>query len=227
MQYMGEDYLQALEVAENYNNFISDLIVSWLKDAVEIIDFGAGTGLLAKKVREKTGRQVRCVEPAENMKGYLEGTILDSLSEVQDNSIDLIYSSNVLEHIEDDAAIISDMARTLKVGGRVCLYLPAFACLFSRLDRRVGHYRRYDKHMLTQLFGNGAWRVLDIRYADSLGFFATVGYKFFGGILGEGFNIPTLRFYDSILFPVSRFFDKVICEKMFGKNIFVCAEKCI
>jgi SAM-dependent methyltransferase len=224
MQYTGEDYLNALEVAENYNDFIAGLFARWAGVGGDIIDFGAGTGLLARKVREKTGRVVRCLEPAENMKKYLPGEVLDSLDKVPDGSIGFIYSSNVLEHIEDDVAVVADMARVLRPGGRVCLYLPAFRCLFSALDRRVGHYRRYDKGMLRVLFGSSMWRIRDLRYADSLGFAATVAYKFVGDRNG-GFHIPSLKFYDRVVFPTSRLLDRITFGRLVGKNVFVCAEK--
>ena len=224
MQYTGEDYLNALEVAENYNDFIAESFARWIGDSTRIVDFGAGTGLLARKVREKTGKDVQCLEPAENMKKYLPGVVLESLEEVPDGSIDFIYSSNVLEHIEDDAAIIAEMGRVLKPAGRVCLYLPACQCLFSQLDRRVGHYRRYDKPRLKRLFEPEKWKVLDLRYADSLGFAATWYYKLFGSKTGD-FHIPSLKFYDRVVFPASRLIDRMTFGFCPGKNVFVCAEK--
>jgi SAM-dependent methyltransferase len=225
MQYTGEDYLNALEIADNYNDFIAGLFASRIGDAGRIVDFGAGTGLLARKVHEKTGKDVQCLEPAENMKKYLPGVVLDSLDEVADGSIDFIYSSNVLEHIEDDAAVIAEMARVLKPAGRVCLYLPACQCLFSQLDRRVGHYRRYDKARLKVLFNPKQWKMLDLRYADSLGFAATLYFKLFGNRAGD-FHIPSLKFYDRAVFPVSRLIDWLTFGFCPGKNVFVCAEKC-
>ena len=158
------------------------------------------------------------------MKKYLPGVVLNSLGEVADASIDFIYSSNVLEHIEDDTAVVAEMARVLKPSGRVCLYLPACQCLFSALDRRVGHWRRYDKGKLRTLFSAGWWRILDLRYADTLGFAATLVYKFFGDREG-GFHTPSLKFYDRVVFPVSRLLDRMTFGGIPGKNVFVCVEK--
>jgi len=41
-----------------------------------------------------------------------------------DNSFDLILSHEVLEHVQDDARAIREMVRTLKVGGRLMLFVP-------------------------------------------------------------------------------------------------------
>lgn len=225
MRYLGEDYLLALEKAENYNAFIISWIVRFLrKEDSRIIDFGAGTGLLARLLEKRTGKRVRCLEPAENMKLHLPPDTLDSLDGAADGSVDFIYSSNVLEHIEDDGGVVREMGRALRPGGRVFLYLPAFNCLFSALDRKVGHYRRYDKAMLRRLFPAETWDILSLRYADSLGFAGSLWFKAFGKA-NVAYSLPPLLFYDRVLFPASRALDMLTGGRIAGKNVLLCAEK--
>lgn len=227
MQYTGEDYLLALESAKNYNAFIASQIARWIRDGDQrIIDFGAGNGMLARMVHAIADKDIQCLEPADNMRKYLGENTLKSLEEVGGSSVDFIYSSNVLEHIEDDAAVVAEMARVLKPGGRAFFYLPAFQCLFSSLDRKVGHYRRYDAGMLRSLFSPDVWRVRDLRYADSIGFAATLCFKLFGNRKGDYPAVSSLVCYDRLVFPLSRLGDKITCGKLFGKNVMVCAEKC-
>ena len=64
--------------------------------------------------------------------------------------------------------------RCLRPGGRFYLYVPAFPLLFSAMDRKVGHHRRYRLAGLTSQLQRAGFRVLRARYADSLGFFATL-----------------------------------------------------
>lgn len=40
------------------------------------------------------------------------------------NSMDFVFSSHLLEHIEDHEAALSEWWRVVKVGGNLCLYLP-------------------------------------------------------------------------------------------------------
>lgn len=225
MRYLGEDYLLALEEAKNYNAFIVAWISKFLRaEDSRVIDFGAGTGLLAHLLEKRTGKRVQCLEPAENMKLHLPPDTLDSLDHVADESVDFIYSSNVLEHIEDDAGIVREMGRVLRPGGRVFLYLPAFQCLFSALDRKVGHFRRYDKTMLRRLFPEKTWKILTLRYADSLGFAGTLWFKAFGNARAA-YSLPPLLFYDRMLFPLSRGLDWLAGGRFAGKNVLLCAEK--
>lgn len=225
MRYLGEDYLLALEKAENYNAFIVAWISRFLRNEdSRIIDFGAGTGLLARLLEKRIGKRVQCLEPAENMRLHLPADTLVSLDEAVDGSVDFIYSSNVLEHIEDDAGIVREMGRALRPGGRVFLYLPAFQCLFSALDRKVGHYRRYSRIMLRRLFPAEDWKVLVLCYADCLGFAGTLWFKAFGRAR-VAYSLPPLLFYDRMLFPISRGLDWLTGGRIVGKNVLVCAEK--
>lgn len=41
-----------------------------------------------------------------------------------DNTFDMILSHEVLEHVQDDAAAIREIVRTLKVGGRLMIFVP-------------------------------------------------------------------------------------------------------
>jgi SAM-dependent methyltransferase len=208
---------------------LKHFFVAWIErflraEDVRIVDFGAGTGLLAQLLERHAGKRVRCLEPAENMKAHLPDDTLDSLGECSADSLDFIYSSNVLEHIEDDKSIERGMCRTLRPGGRVFLYLPAFQCLFSALDRKVGHYRRYDKAMVRRLFPDDTWKILSLHYADSLGFAGSLWFKAFGKVRAA-YSLPPLIFYDRVLFPLSRAIDWITQGTVVGKNILFCAEK--
>ena len=93
------------------------------------------------------------------------------------------------------------------------------------MDTAVGHYRRYNKKSLANLFQNPNLKILKIEYVDSIGVLATLIYKYIGN--GEGkINLRTLKFYDGFVFPVSNFFDMIL-NKFIGKNIYIVAQKVI
>jgi SAM-dependent methyltransferase len=64
-------------------------------------------------------------------------------SPLPSNSYDAMVLLNVLEHIEDDIAAASHIARMLKPGGVAVIEVPADPELFDDYDRQLQHFRRY------------------------------------------------------------------------------------
>jgi len=129
----------------------------------------------------------------------------------------------VLEHIADDAAMAARWWRALRPGGRLLVYVPAFEMLFSSMDRKVGHHRRYRLGGLRQILAAAGFRVVQGRYADSLGFVATMLFKLIDSGSGD-VNRRMLRLYDRAAFPASRALDRVV-GRFIGKNVYVVAVK--
>lgn len=225
IEYSGRDNLEIMTYARNYNNYLVDLTLSFANSGDTVVDFGAGSGTFSIPV-VANGYRVICVETDPILANILETqglTVLGDLIQAQDNSIDYIYSLNVLEHIVDDADVIGLWHRKLRPGGRIMVYVPAFQFLFSSMDRKVGHVRRYSKRELSQKLSNGGFLITESRYADSLGYMATLAYKLFGRKDGA-INRQALIFYDRWLFPLSRRLD-FIAHRFLGKNIYVLARK--
>ena len=193
---------------------------------MQIVDFGAGEGYLAEEVEKNSGCHVICLEPADNLQKFYVGKMhYQSLTEIADETLDYIYSLNVLEHIEDDAAIVEAFYQKLKHGGKIFLYLPAFNVLYSSMDEKVGHFRRYDKSTLKKLFADeNKWRIKKLYYADFAGYFVTLLYKIIGSKQGD-INPNSLKIYDRFIFPISRFLDKITVGKILGKNVCIVVEK--
>jgi hypothetical protein len=137
--------------------------------------------------------------------------------------MDLIYSSNVLEHIEDDLTTLIELSGKLKKNGRLCLYLPAFELIWSKMDERVGHHRRYSAPDIQNKLVTAGFRVMQWQYVDSLGFFASLLFKLIGSEDGE-VSPRTLKLYDRYCFPLSLQLDRLL-GKWVGKNIFIVAMR--
>jgi SAM-dependent methyltransferase len=59
--------------------------------------------------------------------------------------VDVAISFMVMEHVENDAGFIRDIARYVKPGGRIILGVPGRRDRWSLEDETVGHFRRYDR----------------------------------------------------------------------------------
>jgi SAM-dependent methyltransferase len=62
---------------------------------------------------------------------------------VRDTSLDCILALDIIEHFEDDEALLADLSRCLKPGGELVASVPAYPWLWSPHDDFLHHRRRY------------------------------------------------------------------------------------
>jgi glycosyltransferase involved in cell wall biosynthesis len=91
--------------------------------------------------------------------------------EIQGYGIDTLVCCNVLEHIEDDRATLSDMREILKPGGRLVLLVPALAKLYGSLDVHLRHFRRYEKAELERKLADAGFILEQCRFLNRPGVF--------------------------------------------------------
>lgn len=210
MDYTGTDNLELMAEAINYNRFLVQLVKDNVSKNDRILDFGSGIGTFAKRL-SKDGLLIECMEPDEMQFQQLLNSGLKTsrnILDVEDSIFDSIYSFNVLEHIKEDSKTLAILRRKLKRSGRLLIYVPAMQILFSSMDKKVGHYRRYSLNELKRIVSDNGFKIIEIRYIDSIGFLATLIYKLIGRKDG-GINKNSLIIYDRFVFPVSIMLDKI------------------
>lgn len=229
-EYLGTTQLEFNEsLLPNYNNHIAKLLLkknSVLLNKGKILDFGAGIGTLAKIIPWDIS-QIFCYEIDENLikKLRADNFVVISKQELAEKNFDFIYSSNVLEHIEDDLDALTLIHKSLKPGGCVAIYVPAFNFLYSGMDEAVGHFRRYRKSELSKKLSQAGFKNISAEYVDSLGFFASILMKIVGYGTQKGIGSPrSLEIYDRWIFPISTYIDSFFTKKLFGKNLVVWAS---
>jgi cyclopropane fatty-acyl-phospholipid synthase-like methyltransferase len=206
-----------------YNRHICSLFLKRIKPDSKVLDFGAGIGTIAKLF--KPNINVECLEIDDsNRKKILNNKTYSKLSDIK-KVYDVIYSSNVLEHIKNDSLILKKINEKLKSQGILTLYLPAHQSLYSHLDRTLGHFRRYEKKELILKLQKNNFKILDIHYVDSLGYFLAILMKLKKTNKHILMNEKLLKFYDIYLFPISLILDSCGFKFITGKNIFVVAQK--
>ena len=213
--------LEAMAEAEKYNSFLVGLINSRLNEAYSVVDFGAGLGTFAVEV-EKNCANLVCVEPDLKQASIISAKnlqVVANTANLESKTIDFLYSLNVFEHIEDDKAAMQEVSRILKPNAFALIYVPANEILFSSLDKKVGHYRRYSKKSLIALCKSVNLEITMVEYVDFLGFFAALAYKTFGNSNGD-LSVKSVKLYDRFIFPLSRVLDKVT-HSVIGKNLVI------
>jgi SAM-dependent methyltransferase len=223
--YAGTDNLEVMADAKNYNAYLARLVTDRLPRAGTCLDFGAGLGTLAEVI-QSTGAQVDAFEPDQRHRDAITARGIRAFShlvEVPDGQYSSVYTFNVLEHIEDDTGALKDIHRVLTPGGWLLIYVPALPWLYTSMDRKVGHLRRYVLKELVAKVREAGFQINDARYVDSLGVIATLSYKAFGNQTGN-LNTSAVKFYDTLLFPISLAVDRLM-RRFIGKNALVVATK--
>jgi len=223
--YSGTENLEVMADAINYNNFLVSLICKEVKPGELVVDFGAGIGTFSKQVAI-AGHTVHCVEPDHRLLDRILALGLpasENIANFENESIDLLYTLNVLEHIKNDVKVLEACYQKIKPGGCILIYVPAFNVLYSSMDISVGHIRRYTRTTLSEKAQLAGFTVVRNEYVDSAGFFASLLFKMFGNDSGT-INRNALILYDRYVFPLSRLAD-FICNKVFGKNVYLIARR--
>jgi SAM-dependent methyltransferase len=195
-----------------------------------IVDFGAGTGALAEVWKKEFGVKPICVEIDPQLIGQLKKKGFSTYADIEQIRVDItsIYSSNVLEHIEDDVEALRRLKNKMRAGGMLAIYVPALPFLFSDLDRNVGHFRRYKKNELVEKVSLAGFEIRTCYYNDCLGVLASIALRVLGykNKVGLG-SKKSLIFYDRFIYPISMILDKVLFKHVIGKNLFLFAENII
>jgi SAM-dependent methyltransferase len=227
-EYQGVDNLEVMASAVRYRRHLTSFVTSAAGSAGSsptLLDFGAGTGTHSADLAE-LGYQVDCVELDAGLRDRLEAAGHPSVATVADlagRTFDVVYSFNVLEHIDRDDQAVADLFQATRPGGTLVLYVPAFQVLFSSMDRKVGHLRRYRRRQLVEVARQAGFRIERCAYVDSLGFLASIVFKVVGNDRGD-INTGALALYDRVVFPVSKALDHVF-GRLFGKNLVLVAHR--
>lgn len=226
------EVLEDLGDMPNYNGWIVDHFTPWLRGrAVEI---GAGLGTISERLRPGVDR-LDLVEPSPDLAcrlskkfsadpgiAVVDQTLEVWMAEGQSGVYDSIVMVNVLEHIEDDFAAARGLYDVLKVGGALCIFVPALPFLFSKLDKIYGHYRRYTKPTLRDCISSAGFEIEKLHYVDVAG---VLPWWLLNTVMGKmSFHAPSLQVYDKVVVPITKTCESVL-RPPFGKNLILIARK--
>lgn len=95
-----------------------------------VVDAGCGIGAYMRAIRERTrfsfGFDIEIERLAEGHRDGIDGMIaaVGERLPYADNSVDVILSNEVLEHVDDDRASAREIVRVLRPGGRAIIFAP-------------------------------------------------------------------------------------------------------
>jgi SAM-dependent methyltransferase len=126
-----------------------------------VLNAGAGQGTFSLRL-ERLGFEVTSTDVApaavEILRARVRGPVHQAALETlpfEDASFDAAVLGEVLEHVEDDAGGLREVARVLRPGGVVAISVPRNPAWFGASDRWAGHVRRYTRERLVDAVTGG------------------------------------------------------------------------
>tara|TARA_A100001011_G_scaffold388598_1_gene468554 strand:- start:2425 stop:3108 length:684 start_codon:yes stop_codon:yes gene_type:complete len=225
MHYPGKE-LELFDKANFWRKYIFFKTKKFIKG--DILEIGAGLGSFTSTYFKNTSSiTVSELDPInlEFLKKRFAKKnikIVDKyITEINDNFDSIMYM-NVLEHIEKDEEEINNSLKILNRNGMLIILVPAHQKLFSKFDKEIGHFRRYDLDFFKNLKLQDA-KIEKLYYLDSSGYFLYYLNKFF--FKDESYPSAFKIFvWDKFFTPISLFFDFLTNYK-FGKNVLCVIKK--
>ena len=186
---VGHVTLARMAKLEPYNRWIASLFSKSL--GRRILEIGAGFGNITKFLVSGDGRPAPELVVASDLDPvaveYLKGVFRErpevrvasyplplapaERESLRSLALDTIVCCNVLEHIEEDDAALTDMFDVLSPGGRLALLVPSLKRLYGSLDEHLGHFRRYEKPELEEKILRAGFEIENCRFVNRPGIF--------------------------------------------------------
>jgi len=202
-------------------------IRKFLKD--DILEVGAGCGSFTKGYM-KNFQSITLTDTDDSSFNLLKKNFINekkinvlksSIKDIDRKFNTLLYF-NVLEHVKEDKLEIKNALKKLNDGGHLIILVPAHQKIYSKLDKAVGHYKRYDINFFKENnFENS--KIVKLHFLD---FFGYVLYHL-NKIFFKDETYPTnlkIFIWDKMFTPLTIIVDLLTGYK-FGKNILCVYRK--
>lgn len=176
-EYLIEHYTALRDLKSDFRNDNLFKLVASIVKGQSVVDIGCGAAYLAGLLKAR-GKMVTGIEPSSGMRALAAEinpgvTILPGRAEKVDllvrEPVDTVLMIDVLEHIEKDLEQVKKVRSVLKTGGEFIFVVPAHPFLFGTRDKQMGHYRRYSKKLLQEIFVANGFCIEHLRHWNALG----------------------------------------------------------
>ena len=130
-----------------------------------VVDIGSGSGFFAYELYEKFPQKIDSIRlvdisyTEEELGPTQIPAIIKQHKLEEETSDSVIIMMDVLEHIENDLAILKDIQSKCQGKNYFFITVPAFEFLWSPHDEYLGHYRRYTLNSLEDLLKKAGYTI--------------------------------------------------------------------
>lgn len=138
-----------------------------------LLDVGCGSGVMLTRLeRYGSATGIESEEEAVRL-ARTRGIGAVQLAEAppipfEDASFDLVTALDVLEHIDDDVALLREINRVLRPGGMLLLSVPAYRFLWGLQDEVAHHRRRYVAREVTERLERAGLETARVSYFNTI-----------------------------------------------------------
>lgn len=128
----------------------------------DVLDFGCGGGFLLKNIctsGKKCGVEINPYARECAIENGAE--VYERLSDMKDDSVDVIISNHALEHVENPWEIIREFKRVCRKGGKVIVVVPHETSIKVNLEDRDMHLYTWTPQNLVNLFRTCGYEILE------------------------------------------------------------------
>ncbi len=132
-----------------------------------------------------------------------------------DRQFDSVVMLDVLEHLENDIETLRRLRSRLRERGTIIVKVPAIPAIYNKMDRAVGHFRRYKRSQLQGVMKAAGFddvRIWGFNLVGALGWWVT------GSLLGKTVPSKEISLFNSLV-PVFRKLEAVITPPV-GLSLF-------
>lgn len=201
-----------------------------------VLDVGAGSGVFSRMLTEcGVAESSVCVDPnySDEFLARDGSGSIDYVRSVTETDASLVLMIDVIEHVDDDIALIADYARMSAPGTKFLISVPAFNFLWSSHDDFLEHRRRYSLESLERSVRGAGLEPKTLRYFFGMLFPAVAAMRIADRALSGGKEAK-----ESALKPVPEWLTKAMIavhdieratlfpvNKLAGVTAFCLAEK--
>jgi len=227
----GKVTLDAIEQAPQFNQWMYETVRPWL--GKRIAELGVGRGNMSRLLRQHeevlltdyrtdylTILQSRWAGVGGLTVAKLDMTVREDYESLRKFGPDTVVFFNVLEHIEDDRAVLRSLFETVPTGCRIVILVPFNMKLYSDFDKALGHFRRYSVGELETKMREAGFTVERQLYFNKFGALAWMLFNTIGK--QKALKPWQLRLYN-VLTPLLQILDRILpCSGL--STVAVCVK---
>jgi SAM-dependent methyltransferase len=139
--------------------------VEKLPRGARVLDAAVGLGQLAARMHQR-GYDVVGIDYSLDAAVHVRKNlgipvVIGDLTKLpfRSGAFDGVTTGETLEHLDDDASAVGEIARVLNAGGTCVATVPALQSLWTASDDYYEHRRRYTREQLASLFRKASMRI--------------------------------------------------------------------